>query len=96
MICQSWLAGQIDVGQASFRPLFLGPFLTRVSSAMLKRAAQSLRMLPDSPTATNIGMNDQSPRPPTCRIKATTASGHLHLLFRPSPIAAGLGILGKE
>ena len=90
MICQPQLAGQIHVGQGIFRPSFLGPSLTRVSSAILNRAAQSPRMLPDSPTAPNIGMNDQSPRPPTCRIKTKTASGHLHLLLRPSPIAAGL------
>ena len=92
MICQPRLAGQIHVGQAIFRPPFLGPSLTRVSSDILNRAAQSPRMLPDSPTAPNIGTNDQSPRPPTCRIKTTTASGHLHLLLRPSPIAAGLEI----
>ena len=51
MICQLRLAGQIHVGQAIFRPPFLGPSLTRVSSAILNRAAQSPRMLPDSPTA---------------------------------------------
>ena len=92
MICQPRLAGQIDVGQAIFRPAFLGPSLTRVSSAVLNRAAQFPRMLPDSPIAPNIGTNDQSPRPPTCRIKATTASGHLHLLLRLSPIATGLKV----
>ena len=51
MICQPWLAGQIHVGQAIFRSPFLGPSLTRVGSAILNRAAQSPRMLPDSPTA---------------------------------------------
>ena len=90
MICQPRLAGQIDVGQAIFRPPFLGPSLARVSSAIHNRAAQSPRMLSDFPIAPNIGMNDLRPRPPTCRIKATSTSGHLRLLLRPSPIAAGL------
>ena len=75
---------------------FLGPFLTRVSIAFLKRAAQSPRMLLDSSTAPIIGINDQSPWPPMCSVKATTASGHLHMLLCASPIASGLGIPGEE
>ena len=72
-------------------PLFLNKAIIVASRrSILKRADQSPRMLLDSSTAPNVGMNYQSLRPPMCRIKATTASGHLHLLLRPSHIAAGL------
>ena len=47
-----------DVGQAIFRPPFLGLSLTRVSSAVLKRAAQSPRMLPDFSGAPGTEKND--------------------------------------
>ena len=66
---------------------------------ILKRAAQSPGMLPNSSVVPGQSRTTSVRRPPTCGIGTTTSSGHLHLSHRPSPIAAGLleekGI-GKE
>ena len=56
--CQPRYAGQLVVGQAMFGTPFLVPSLTRVSSAVLKRAAQSPGVLPNSIAAPGTMKND--------------------------------------
>ena len=56
--CQPQYAGQLVVGEAIFRTPFLVPSLTRVSTAVLKRAAQTPGMLLDSAAAPGTMKSD--------------------------------------
>ena len=63
----------------------------RVSSATLKRAAQSPGGTPDLFSYPDVRRRTIiTSRPPTCGFEAATPSGYRHLLRRPSPIAIGL------
>ena len=70
------------VGQAFFRSPFLDPFLTRVSSAILKRLLRHLSCCRSS-SLPFLRNSDQRPRPPTCRFLTMTSSGYLHLSLSP-------------
>ena len=62
----------------------------RVSSATLKRAAQPPSGTPDLLCHPVRERTMYTSRPPTCGFEAAAPSGYHHLLFRPSPIAAGV------
>ena len=62
----------------------------RVSSATLKRAAQTPSGTPNLLCHPVRERTIYTSRPPTCGFGAAAPSGYRHLLLRPSPIAAGL------
>ena len=58
--------------QAGFRPPFLGPSPCGANSAILNRAAWSLRVLPNAVVASGQQASDQYSETPTGRIKTAT------------------------
>ena len=74
----------------SFLPLLRVKPPCEVSSAALKRAAQTPSETSELHFHPVRERTIYTSRPPSCRFEAAAPSGYRHLLLRPSPIAAGL------
>ncbi len=73
-----------------FRTPFLVPSSYEVSSAILNRAAQSLKSVPDNAAASLSTSNDQYSEPPVWRFVPADFQRHYACQLRHSPIATGL------